>query len=223
MSTYLEICQSVRAQAGIAGSGPSNVQNQVGIYANVVRWVDEAYNEIQTLHPNWNFLYSQRTLTFPSGFNSYPVLLSEGLREIANDSYVWQFQLGRKTRLEYLPWHIYKNADRFLEDETGSPEVITADPSGNLVIWPTPDEDYQITFEGFIVPDVMDISSDIPIIPAQYHDLIKLKALMKYSENFTADTVYRSADTNFRLMLRKMQFSELPRDNLVQPRFVPFA
>jgi len=222
MSTFLEICQDVRAQSGISGDGPTNVTGQTGIYADVVRWVEEAYNYVQTLHENWNFLYESQQITLQATFDEYDITTLR-VRQIAKDSYLRQFQLGDKIRLKYVPFAEWRLNDRFLESVTGKPEFVTELPTGELRFWPIADDDYEIIFEAFSRPDIMTAGTDEPIFAAQYHDLIKLDALRRYGEYYNSQEVYKSADATFRQLIMKMQFSELPRDNLVTPTFVPFA
>lgn len=223
MATFISLCKAVRAQASISGDGPTSVTAQTGIYADVVRWVEESYNEIQTLHENWNFLYAAVSFTLQSGQQTFPALATDNIRQIAKDSFLRQFQLGDKERLTYVPWHKFKNGYKYLSSDTGKPEVVTELPNGDLYFYPIPDEDYTIHYEGYSRPDVMDDSLDEPIFAAQYHDLIKLLALMKYGEYYNSQEVYKSAQANYNLLLPKMKFSELPRDNLVTPPLVKFA
>ena len=90
MATYLEICKSVRAQAGIAGDGPTDVTGQTGINADIVRWVDESYNDIQTAHENWNFLFSRVELELQTGFSEFD-MSAKNLRVIAYDTFLIQY------------------------------------------------------------------------------------------------------------------------------------
>lgn len=223
MSTFIGICQAVRAQAGISGEGPTSVTGQSGIYADVVRWVEESYNEIQTLYENWNFLYTPVSFTLQQGFQSFPALANDNIRQIAKDSFLRQFQLGDKERLKFQPWHEFKNTDKYLSADTGVPEIVTELPNGDLHFYPIPDDDYDIHYEGYRRPYMMTNGLDAPIFAAQYHDLIKLLALMKYGEYYNSSEVYKSAEKNYNKMIKKMEFSELPKNNIVLRPLVRFA
>lgn len=223
MATFLKLCKDVRAQAGLSGDGPSSTENQNGIYADVVRWVAESYNEIQTLYENWNFLYSYESFTLQETQQTFPALATYSIRQIAKDSLLLQFQLGDKERLKYVPWSIFKNSTEFLSSDIGKPDRYTEMPDGNLMFYPTPDADYTIYFEGFSRPDVMVASGAEPVFASQYHDLIKLLALMKYGEYYNSSEVYKSAERNYNKMIKKMEFSELPKDNIILKPLVRFA
>lgn len=220
MSTYLQICKDVRAQAGIAGDGPSDVTGQTGIEADVVRWVTEAYNDIQTLHENWNFLWTEESFLLPVGNSSYPVLSTFGLRQVSADSWRAADATTVKYRLYPLSWVAWKNSYMSMKDKDERPTTVIEQPNGTFKFYPTPLVDTTITFEGFKVPDVMTTSTDVPIFPAQYHELIQLKALMKYTEYYSAPELLNTVVPAYDELLSKMQFSELPKNNIYLPPFV---
>lgn len=221
--TYLEICQAVRAQAGIAGSGPSNVTGQTGIEADIVRWVDEAYNEIQSLYENWNFMWVQESFTLPAGIAVYPVMSTFNLRKVSDDVITAKVGTNSFTRMRNIPWAYWKNSNKYLSTAVGITSYLTEDPSGTYRFSPIPSESTEISIEGFTVPDVMSVSTDVPVFPTQYHDTIKTLALLKYSEYYNAPEIYKTAKLTYDTLLDKMKYSELPRNNLVTPNLVPFA
>lgn len=239
MATYLELCQSVRAQAGISGDGPSSVANQTGIMQDVVRWVAEAYAEIQTKYENWNYLHSAYTAELQGGqFCIDPSQLigekgTEGIRQITTDSFRVRESTDTPWKvLKYVPWSVWQISPEILKDDKRAvPEFYTEQPNGKLLFYPYQDAatdpldniDYPIKFQGYGRPHVMKNNSDIPIFHEQYAELIKLLALMRYAEYYNAMEVYQTADATFRQQIKKMEYSELPRDNLYTPPFVAFA
>ena len=220
--TYLELCKAVRAQAGISGDGPSNVTGQVGIYADVVRWVDESYNDIQTRFENWNFLYTTLDFELQETFDTYDNSNS-GIRQFVKDSFKSQYQNEDKVRMKYIPYAVYRLNRSFDTASTGVPKYVTELPDGSFQFYPTPDATYTIYVEGYSEPDVMEASTDTPIFPTQYQELIKTNALIRYSEYYNVPEMYQSATRSFELGIKKMEFSQLPKDNLVKPTLVRFA
>ena len=225
MSNFLQICQNVRSQSGISGSGPSNVTGQTAIYADVVRWVTESYNEIQTEHENWNFLHNTYSLAVPAFFDTITMPV-EGVRVISHESFVMQDINGKRLRIDYVPWSVWKVADKLYLDEDneeGVPEYVTQLPNKSLKFHPTIQEDGVIHFEGYREPHIMVNSTDVPIIPTQYQTLIEFKALMKYSSYYNATEVFKANDLAYKELLSKMKFSELPKDNTFTRPLVYFA
>jgi len=237
MSNYLELCQSVRAQAGISGnSTPANTENQIGILNDVVRWTAESYNEIQTLHENWNFLHNTYSLLLQPGFSSYnPELLvgdngGVGVRTPTKDTFILE-SVSPKIRLKYIAWSVWQISDVMLREEIGSPEYYTEDPKGNFHFYPIEEPaadqidniDHTISFQGYARPQRLLKSTDIPILHPQYQELIKLGALKRYAEFYNSPEIMQSVVVTYDQQLNKLRYSELPRDNLITPSFVPFA
>lgn len=221
MSSFLQICKDVRAQAGLSGDGPSNVVGQTGIYSDVVRWVEEAYNEIQSLHENWNFLFKEGSFILQAGFSTYPIAETEELRLLVKGSLTIQYNLGFKKRLRYIPYTTWRNSAKYLEEQEGQPTEYTELPSGDIKFYPSsPTLDYQINYEGYSRPHVMVDSVDTPLFASQWHEMIKLKALIRYSEFYNSPEIYESATRTFSTQIKDMEFSQLPRDSY---RTVPFA
>ena len=57
--TFLELCQTVRQEVGLSGTGPTTVVSQEGQLKVVVDFVIEADHQVQGLWSDWNFLWSQ--------------------------------------------------------------------------------------------------------------------------------------------------------------------
>ena len=57
--TFLELCQTVRSEVGISGTGPTTVIGQEGQLLSIVNFTAEADFLIQGLWLDWNFLWAQ--------------------------------------------------------------------------------------------------------------------------------------------------------------------
>lgn len=239
MSTFLKLANDVRAQAGISGEGPTSVRNQVGIQADIVRWVEEAYADIQTMKENWNFLHSAYAFILQGGQGSYdPSQLvgsngAIGVRTATLDTFrVYDNTKQAWNILKYIPWSVWQIDEQILKDkERGIPVKFTVDPSNNYRFFPFEKSnanvldniDHSVKFYGFSRPDVMVDNGDIPIFHAQFHELIKLQALIRYAEYYNSPEVYQSSTGLFRDQFKALLYSEMPRDNLVTPPLVSFA
>ena len=47
---FLSLCQRLRSEARIPGTGPSSVTGQTGELAKIVEWITTAYEDIQANH-----------------------------------------------------------------------------------------------------------------------------------------------------------------------------
>jgi len=208
--------------------------------SDVVRWTTEAYNKIQTMHENWNFLHNQFTFELQAGLSTYnPSLIvgsnnGVGVRTPTKDTFIIQQTNTNKekTRLRYVPWSVWQIDEKRLNvDEVRQPTMYTEDPSGVYHFYPSEQAqinpldniNHTITFQGYARPHVMTVNNDIPAIPEQYQELIKMEALIRYAEFYNSPEVYKSAALMFQEGIKKMEYSELPRENLRTPTLVHFA
>lgn len=164
--TFLEICKSVRREAGQAGDGPTSVSNQQGIYAKVVDWVRLAYREIVDEHRDWSFLWSRSTFTFLETKRDYtPAEI--GLADLKK---VLRIKFDT-TPIGETKMETYR--DR-LEDRTdeGTPSTFTVLPNGNIAFTPMPLPGSTMKVEYYrTAPDLM-VDGDVPLLPAEYHNAI---------------------------------------------------
>jgi len=238
--TFLQLCQAVRAQSGISGEGPSSVTNQLGVYADVVRWVAEAYNEIQTMYENWNFLHNHYQFTLQGGQSHYnPAQLvgsagGVGVRTPTKDTFIVDKQSAvpvRNKRLDYIPWSVWQIDNRVLDGTIGRPTQYTEDPAGVYHFYPyeAPNSDAQlridhtIDFQGYARPHVMVENEDTPILNPQYDELIVMKALIRYAEYYNSPEIMQSVTMRLNEQMKTLKYSELPRENLNTPPLVAFA
>ena len=57
-STFLELVQDVHKEFSLSGDPPASVLNQIGLFADLVRWTADAAYEIEASRGNWNFMWS---------------------------------------------------------------------------------------------------------------------------------------------------------------------
>lgn len=214
---YLELCQAVRREAGIAGTGPVSVLNQTGMYDKVVRWVNRAWLDIQALHPNWNFLLSaEQTANLVIGTGEYTAS-TFGLTDWA----AWSFAdmrvhdttqgFGTQVFLKPLPWDRFRDRYTVGVQNAGVPAFVSEDPTNRLRIGPAPSSgDFQLTYRYFKAPVALVANTDVPACPARFHEVIVHLALTYYATHENAPEVYAEAQRLYDSWLGRMLISELP-------------
>ena len=65
--TFLELCQTVRQEVGVSGTGPTTVLNQEGQLKVIVDFVADSDFQIQILWEDWEFLWAQYSSTLSTG------------------------------------------------------------------------------------------------------------------------------------------------------------
>ena len=204
MSTFLELCQDLRQEAGFTGSGPTSVFNQSGQYAKIVTWVNRAYLEILTQREDWDFMWDTTTFNTVVGQNAYV-----STDDVANwgDGAIYETSLTKTDEsalnlMQYLDFH-----EQYLVGVplTGRPRDFTIRPDGEVLLYPTPDKVYTFTAEYHKQAKKMVTNTELPSLPSQYHPLILYKALAHCTANTEDFNTYQYAERQADLIFNKLE------------------
>lgn len=222
--TFLELCQMLRQEDQVAGSGPSSVANQTGENKSLVDWVRNSWTEIQLLHPNWLWLNGSFSFTTTTEQFSYtPVQAGIAARFNSWDTRsirIFQTSLGDSNSTP-LPFHDYvMYRDYYLTNtqSPGRPVISSVSPSLSLLIGPKPNAiGYTVIgeYRKGIQPLLAD--GDSPEMPADYHMMIVYKALMKYARSEAAAEIYEDAKKEFDAYKFRLELNQLPPVSLAGP------
>jgi hypothetical protein len=206
---FLQLCQALRREAGVQGTGPTAVTGQSGMYAKIVKWIGESYAYIQKLHP-WTFLWARGTATLVNGTAVYATL--PGITDLGR---IWRSGVRDMTTagnpwLQYVDW-------QWIDRQTaasGAPRYFARMPNGSLLFYPTPDAaislrvDYQR--DGHALVDAI----DEPLIPdATLHEVIVYKALSLYGMHDENATAMATGDREMWVKVGEMADRYLPQLN----------
>jgi len=222
---FLQICQRVRQEAGISGTGPASVTNQTGEMARVVDWVKAAYEDIQNLHDNWKFM--RREFTFPT-IAGNPVYLPSA---ISLDEFgrwrrdeQWRCYLtsvNDELRMTHWDdWDCFRESRLYSVNRStqGRPIDVAIRPNDDAIyLWPTPNNIFTITGDYYIRPHVMAANSDEPIFPREFHMLIVWRAILFYAPYEAAPERYAQANTEHKRLLAALRRKWLPEIKLGGP------
>jgi hypothetical protein len=216
--TYLELCQRLRQEARISGTGPTTTVSQSGEYKKVVDWIAAAYEDIQNQHEEWRFLQQPFSFTVTIGTRDYTPAEAgiTDLRRWKHSSHGdirCYLTAGDEQRLVYIPWNQFR--DIYLigtnRTTTGRPGVFSIEPDDTIAFDYLPDQEYTIVGEYYQQPDVMSGDTDEPIFPSNFHLAIVYRALMFFGVDYAADEKYAHGQNEYKKILRKLEQTQLPR------------
>ncbi len=181
--TYLDLCQRTAIEAGIANASQSNlpigITGQVGELARVVKYVADAWREIQG-NKHWDWMWEQPTISIAAGASSVAAGNVSQERWDKCSVYIPTVNSDSAGRyLEYLPWDVFR---------TQYPRILTGSSIG---VWSiAPDRTFRIngvaptggfvcTAERYASPTNLSMATDVPGMPADFHMLIVYKAMRK--------------------------------------------
>lgn len=175
-TTFLDLCQLLRAESGTQGTGPATVVSQTGIYGRFVEWTQQAYQEILRMHP-WRFLWVQDTSATVNGQSVYTSFAG-----VSNLGRIWRHKFFETSdgnrRLEFMP---FDKLDE-LPTASGRPSYFSRRPDDAIVLYPTPDDAYTLKLDYQQDGHVLTANTDEPLIPDVWlRDIIMYRALQHYA------------------------------------------
>jgi len=200
---------------GIPGTGPSSVTaTTLSEEENaVVRYVANADLDIQSRWFNWDFLWTEATISAISGTSTLTSSNTGFPTALGNwklDSAVWNKSADTYQVLEYMEWDKYRYEYKYGSVASDTPEVFTVKPDNNIDLYPTPDATTAISFEYFATPTSLAADSDVSAIPPRFHKIIIARAKIYYAENEDAPEILSGALTEFEDLLDKLEADQLP-------------
>ena len=226
MSTFLELCQDTEEECNVA-SALSTTASQTGLHKKFVRWVKDAWTEIQNKYPRWRWLQvpftfdtvaSDDTYTYGdvTDVNAATVIARFGCW-LADDPYdryriyLTSSGISGQGYLSYMPWDLFRSLYKIGTQNTGFPAHITVDPLNNLVLGPSPNGIYTITGEFMRSAQILAANADVPELPTQFHALIRYRAKEKYGYFGSANEIVISAQREGNRLMRQLEQNQLPR------------
>lgn len=212
---FLELCQDLRAEAGISGSGPATVIGQEGEYARVVEWVKRAVIEIEGKHHSWDFLWARfqiQTAEVPPSSGlwacDYDISQTDVNRFWTESFTIFDPTVGEKDDESRLPWYTYREwrkQEGYGEDDPARPKHVIQLPNRTLRFHPDPDKQYTIQADYWRKPKVLAADSDVPYIPEQHHKLVTYLAMQYYARYENAPEVMAGALSKYNIEMANME------------------
>lgn len=224
MATFLELAKTTRLLCGMQGIGPSSVKNNQGVEEVLVRFVRDAYVDIQNLREEWEWLEATTSFSTATGVSDYSILDIFGseilpLKTYQTDSFKVTDEVNQKRYLRYIDRDYLEQ--RYLNDDTTKlPTEFSIDPaSKGLIIKPIPDGIYNISFRYQKVPEILLENTDIPSLPISFHNVIAYKATEKMAIYLNSPEIFSGYALETTKMVGQLMRTEVPKMRLMGGRF----
>ena len=204
---FLELCQALRREVGISGSGPADVVGQSGQERKVVEWIKRAYNEIQTCRDDWAFLSRSFDATLAVGdITINPVEYVNDFAKFDEDSIFMKDSTGRRYMVHFMPFKSFDSLylNRAIT-QPGRPLFYSIDDADVIHFSCPVAEAYIISAGYYKTPHVMTAALDVPVIPVRFRDAILYKAIMYYAADEEASNIYQDASANYRAHIMRLE------------------
>lgn len=204
---YLELVQKTIRKSGAKVRQPTTVVGQTGITQSFVEWVQEAWKEIQLerLGIGWRVVRDQE-LDLTASDDEYAVPAT--LESINTRSLQINLAGADETYIIYKDYDFYLQNVKRLDAEEGKPQYLTITPDGGtIVVWPIPDDDYTITYDGIRLVQELDYTDAAGVgtsdelnptnLPSAYQDAIVWEAVRNYAMAVEDGSKLSEAQTKF--------------------------
>tara|TARA_A100001388_G_scaffold82140_1_gene59194 strand:+ start:3504 stop:4127 length:624 start_codon:yes stop_codon:yes gene_type:complete len=197
---FLDLCQRLVQETGIADEGPATVTGQTGDMGRIVNWINDAWLKIQSIRADWNWAWSTGTSTLTAATNT--VTLPATVETIKRVSIGQGF-------LQALDYNDF--ADNYRVIQNGDPSVYSIKPDGTLCFSSKPTENKTVSYESYATPVALVNNTDVPAMPERYHILIVYEALRCYAQFDEAPELEKRAFLYYEEMLADLERDQLAR------------
>jgi hypothetical protein len=210
--SFLVLVQAAYREAGFVGEGPVAVANQVGRKGDVVRWVQQAFEEIQGMRTDWSFDWATGSFSLTPAKDVYDTVvdfgITAGVRDFsrspaANYAYPTAQGVNGRIFMGFYDWSEYRGLTPPPADGT-SPTIFTLRPDGKVVYYPRPTVACTVVHEYTMMPQVLTADADVPRMPARFHMVIAWKAVMIGCGKTKDFARFDTAEENFERLMEAM-------------------
>ena len=206
---FLTICQTVRQEVGVSGTGPTTVVSQEGQLKVIVDAVANASFQIQVLWHDWDFLWSQYSSTTSIGTRAPALQKPTDLNIWDRNSFYLDYTSNTNYPLNVLDYASYLTSYRQGVATNSTPTYVVIQPDQNIILEPPPDAVHTITADYWKTPAALTANTDIPDIPAQYHRAVVARAKTMWAEREEAPEILLSASAEYQDLLDKLESHSL--------------
>ena len=208
---FLQLVTRTMEKCSATGA-PATVVSQTGERLRFVNWVNEAWQDIQQVNRQWNWMVGEFTFQTVAATREYTTA-TIGLTNFSQWStdtfraYLTSVGSASELYMHQLDYPSFRDAYMFGTQTQGLPDVFAIRPATSaLLLGPIPDAIYTVYGEYFKSASLMALDADTPGMPDPYHMAIVHGARMKYASYENAPEVWVEADRDYRRIIADLQF-----------------
>lgn len=208
--TFLELCQTVRQEVGVSGTGPTTVLNQEGQLKVIVDFVADSDFQIQILWEDWEFLWAQYSSTLSTGVAAPAIAKPTDLGTWDMRSFYLDYTTSEAAFLAPLSYIDWRSNYRQGVATDALPTYVVVQPDKNIFVDAPPDKAYTITADYWKTPTRMAANATVSPIPEQFHRTIVARAKTMWAEREEAPDILVGASAEYADVLDKLESNSLP-------------
>ena len=205
-----------------------NFAATTGYYSFVKEAINSSIRHINQEEYEWPWNHREEEVTLTAGVSKYSYPLDAKTINMNTFRIKRNSTFGNATvKLKILPYEEY--LDKYVDNEYNSaasirntPEYIVRTPSRELILVPTPDQEYELVYEYFQLGYDLELHNDVPTLPEQYRNVI-VDGAMYYVYQFRSDTQMASlSQQRYEDGIKYLRSQHINRTNYIRDRRVYF-
>lgn len=217
-TNYLDLLQRFSVDVGATDDPPATAQDPEGQVQEFCNLLNQAWIEIQCIHPDWKFNRSSASFTTIVDQTSYTPTQAGIARGVLNgwkeDSFRSYLTTSIASEMHMTPLDYDEWRDTYLIGSMRTarvqPIVFAVGPTLSLHI-PCPLAGYTIIGDYYSAPLGFDADADIPSIPAEFIMLIVYKAMINYGTSESAPDLIAKGQFGYGPLMARLESSRLPQ------------
>lgn len=227
MSTYLELCNIVAKECG--NDPLTSVTSQTGNRADTVRWVGEAWMDVQRAQRWWLWMREAFSFSTVAAQQAYTprdavptgVALTD-FREWHIDSLRIYSSVADEQHLTFKDYQAFRDTYQFgsISTQQNRPTVFAVRPKDKaLMLAYIPDAVYTVRGDYQKRATEFASATDEPDMPDEFHMLVAYGAMMKYAYAENAAEVLSRAKESWGILMKQLMADQLPAICNAEPLF----
>lgn len=222
LTTFLQLVQQLAKECGTTkdpATTITTVQSATGEVGRLASWIQTAWRDIQSLHPDWQFLRSSVSFTTTNGQATYTLtqcgLAANTFGAWVRDSfrnYLTATGQSSEIFMSYMPYDVWRNAYQYgaMRTSYSQPFTVTIAPGMSLGLGPVPLSGYTVIGDYYQAPVDLQLDADTPSLPSWHNKmLIVYKAMMSYGAFESAPEVYARGETEYNKLITRLENDQL--------------
>lgn len=237
MSTFLQMVNTVRQEAGITGGDLTTLQSGLSAESTRIKsWVAREWVRIQAKRTDWQWMRQTFAAPLTGGVIEYTpaaigAIATNGPGGAAATFTAAQFANWKRDSFRiytgvtpvavdemlasFMPWDQFRNVFVYgsMRQNFSRPVAFTVSPTKSLWFGMPPDNvgvSYFVDGEFYLAPVTLSLDADVPAAPAQYHDLVVFRALKAYGVFMSAQEVIDRAQEQINEIQPGLMGDQLP-------------
>lgn len=176
---YLSLVNDVNRRVNELPLTSSNFDTAKGFHRTSKEAVNSAIRYINQDEFEWPFNHTTQLDTLSAGVMRYPLpsdakrIKWDSFRIIRNDTFGNETQLLKQVDYEMFMRNFID--DEYNTTNTGIrnlPKFVAQSPSDEYIVMKSPDQDYDLEYEYFMLPVDLELYTDVPSLPPQFRHII---------------------------------------------------